>query len=320
MSDIPSTSAITQFNKFINLRFWLTNPPSAPADIEIITPKPLPYGVPFGPTSVISMQRKPEIEISGTFVDEVACPGLSIRVTNLATEIPLWQYEDHMMEIEVGYQSSMKTALKLKGRIMTASMEKPSPDSVTVFSLWLGNLTALNTQLIHEHYSSKSGATVGTVLYDVASAMSDDYFQYIVYGDHADGAMKIPLQGAFDYSGTINNMLTELKRAYGLSIMIFQDQIRVIRENHAFSADTFDLTYVTSITRHAGAFTIKAPWTPGITPNTLIEFDPRYYKQTLGGAAAPSPPKVKQRVLTVDFAFSTVGKTNTMTLMTLGDV
>jgi hypothetical protein len=314
------TNDIKQFNKFINLRFWLSSTdPNAP-DLAILTPKPI-----AGSTALPddgTMNRKPEIEISGSFVDEVACPGLTIRVTNMYTQIPIWQYEDHMIEIEAGYFSDTQTSVKLKGKIMTATQEKPSPDGITAFSIWLGELSGMNNTLIHLHYSPTSGTTLDKLLNDVANQLTkvNGYFNYnVVYNDtdSSNTTRTTVLQDSFDYDGTIKDLLDEAKRAYSLSIMVVGDQIRVAKENTAFHDTTYELTYVSTVTRHAKSWVIKAPWTPGILPNSTIRFSSQYAKQSLGGAVAGST-SIEQRVLTVDFEFSTVGKTNSMTLRTIG--
>jgi hypothetical protein len=314
------TNDIKQFNKFINLRFWLVSPTSSPPDLAILTPKPLIIGstIPDNGT----MNRKPEIEISGSFVDEVASPGLTIRVTNMYTQIPIWQYEDSLIEIEAGYFSDTQTSVKLKGKIMTASQEKPSPDGITAFSIWLGDLSGMNNSLIHLHYSPTSGTTLDKLLNDVAHQLTESsgHFDYIVVyndTDSSNATSQIVLEGSFDYDGSIKDLLDYTKSAYSLSIMVVGDQIRVAKEYGSFHDTTYDLTYVSTVTRHAKSWVIKAPWTPGILPNSTIRFSSEYAKQSLGGAVAGST-SIEQRVLTVDFEFSTVGKTNSMTLRTLG--
>ena len=314
------TNDIKQFNKFINLRFWLASPSSSPPDVAILTPKPLINGstIPDNGT----MNRKPEIEISGSFVDEVACPGLTIRVTNMYTQIPIWQYEDSLVEIEAGYFSDTQTSVKLKGKIMTATQEKPSPDGITAFSIWLGELSGMNNSLIHLHYSPTSGTTLDKLLNDVAKQLtkSSGHFDYsVVYNDtdSSNSTFSILLQDSFDYDGSIKDLLDYIKSAYSLSIMVVGDQIRVAKEYSSFHDTTYDLTYVSTVTRHAKSWVIQAPWTPGILPNSTIRFSSQYAKQSLGGAVAGST-SIEQRVLTVDFEFSTVGKTNSMTLRTLG--
>jgi hypothetical protein len=317
------------FNKYVNLAIY-SNGPSAHAgsNSPLNTSTPiLSIKAPNVPVSLLTsipqaptMNRKPDIQVTGTFINEVGVPGLSIRVTNLYTPIPIWTYVDHRMAVEVGYTSDPRLTCTFSGKIMTAGEEKPGPDSITVFQLYLGEYDFFNTAYISGN--APAGSTVDTVVQLLLSKLNSipsSAFNYQVMYNPSNSAGAIPLSDkgpkGTDFSGTIKTVLQELKNTYNLTVFINGESIRILKNGDYFMNDIFNLDYVTSLSRNASSYVIKAPWIPALRPCDIIYVDPKIFKQSLGGSE--SPPSTNQKVMTVDFDFASVGKTNTMTLFTV---
>jgi len=324
-------STISLFDKYVDLQFYgKSNNPKFP-DFSVITPgspnssfptKSLPPGASplvLAPT----MNRKPEITITGTFVNTVGVPGLSIRVTNLAAPFPIWLYADKFMDsllvVEAGYISDPRTAAQFKGKIMTASEEKPGPDSITNITLLLGEFNNYMTNPVPSHTFS-GGSTIGDVVNFVIPYMNNtsQFFSYKAVDSPSDRALSYPLmrQHYSTPGGSVNDIFNDLKNEYLLNIQVFGELIRVTHRYMAFTESPWELNYVTSATKDAASYHIKAPWIPGILPNDQIKFNPKIFNQSLGGAQA-GPVSAIQNVITVSFEFSTTGRTNTMELFTL---
>lgn len=311
-----STQTHQLFDRFINVRFYGDD--SKNPDFEIITP-----GLTTAANTIIVteplMNRKPEITIKGTFVNTVGVPGLQIRITNLLIGFPIWNYVNHMVEVTAGYVYDPSTIVTFKGELMTGSQEKPAPDSITVLTLFLSEGEGYNNCPISVHFDSTS--TVGDVLNKVADTLTSykdgKFFNFYVADDSLDLAKKIPLNAngyTFNH-GTVKDLVHNFKSIYDLDIIIYGETIRVSTHNTVFHNDIFELTNVSSVTKDADSYHIRAPWIPGLLPNMIVKIDPAAFKQTLGGEM--TKPTIKQQILTVDFEFSTIGKTNSMELFTV---
>lgn len=313
MIDPGQITVQTLFDKYINLYFYGVSASSAQPDVSIITPTSSQLAIATGINiNQSSMNRKPEITITGTFVNSVAMPGLQIRVTNMSTAIPIWAYTDHKMVVEVGYKSTNELTCWFSGKIMTAAEEKPGPDSITVFTLLLGEYDIFNNNKITGlHYRKGSGATLGTLLNQIATELSTSFFNYSVV---SNSCLSLPVQGAYDDDSVAKVALDNIKSTFNVNIMLDGPQIKVIKVG-TYSANQYIISHISSVTRFADSYTIKGPWLPKIRPWDQVYFNSRTFKQTLGGVNAPAT--VFQKVLTVDFEFSTTGRSNTMTLRTL---
>ena len=312
-----STNSYKLFNRYVNLAVYSNN--NSNPTLSIKTPNVPPTlltGTPQAPT----MNRKPDIQVTGTFISGVGVPGLSIRVTNLYTPVPIWTYVNHRMAVEVGYTSDPRLTCTFSGKIMTAGEEKPGPDSITVFQLYLGEYDFFNTAYISGN--APAGSTVDTVVQLLLSKLNSipsSAFNYQVLYNPSNSAGAIPLsdKGAkgTDFSGTIKTVLQELKSTYNLTVFIDGASLRILKNGDYFGNNVFNINYVTSLSRNAASYVIKAPWIPALRPCDIIYADPTIFKQSLGGSKAP--PSTYQKVTIVDFDFASVGKTNTMTLFTV---
>lgn len=291
---------ITQlFDKFINLRFYGVSDSYINPDMQILTP---------------STGMKPELAIQGTFVPGTGVPGLSIRVTNMASAFPIWEYANHKLEVEVGYFSDKSLTAKFDGMILTAGEEKTGPDSITTFTLLLGNYQDYNNKFTKMNFLASN--TVGDVLNKILSDLSNKYFKYAPFSDTVSNTLATPLKGnGFQYNGPIKGALDMLHQLYDLDIVLQGNSCRIIKHGYAFTNNIFDLQYISTVTRRAESYTIKAPWIPKLLPDDIVRFSPSTAKQTIGGQF--DKPTIMQKVVTVDFDFSTTGHTNDMTLMTL---
>jgi hypothetical protein len=313
----------TLFDRYVDLMFYGKNPQSSSPDFSIITPGSPNSSFPVsrGMAPLVSspvMNRKPEINITGTFVNTVGVPGLTIRVTNLTTPFPIWQYATTKMDcalvVEAGYIFSPETRVRFKGRIMTASEEKPSPDSITNITLLLGEFSNYTTNTVPSN--TFNGGTLRDIFNYVIPYMNSTFFSYSVVDDPLDNALSQPVSSKYNMTGrTVNDIFNELKNDFGLNIQVIGETIRVIRKHIGFSNYQYQIDNIMSATRNADSYVIKGPWVPSILPNDQIKINPKVFKQSLGGAQAGAT--IVQDVISVNFDFSTVGRTNTMELLTV---
>ena len=313
----PVATTIPMFDKYVDLYFYGVSTDDSNPDFAIITPT-------ASQTSLASdtLNRKPEISIQGTFIPTTGMVGIQVRITNFETPFPIWQYgslnsdlqHQHKLVVEVGYKSNPSLSMRFSGMIMTGTQEKPGPDSITVLTLMLGDFESYNNYPIAS-INYNSGDSVSDVINSLLAKLKSQsrYFDYVAVDGATDHALAQKLEGiGFHARGTLKDIINELHERYNMDITFQGNSCRVLRHGQYFAQNVFDITYVTSITRAAEKYIIKAPWVPKILPGDTINVDPRTAKQNLGGQVAP--PSILQQVLSVEFDFSTVGKTNNMTI------
>ena len=318
ISDSISTN-LPMFDKYVDLYFYGASTDPDNPDFAIITPDA------NRAIDRITMNRKPEISVQGTFLPTTGMVGLQVRLTNFETPFPIWQYgslnsdvqHQHKLEVEVGYKSNPSLSMRFSGMILTGTEEKPGPDSVTVLTLLLADFESYNNYPIAS-INYDASATVSDVIQMLLAKLSSQnrYFNYSSVDGSTDKALSQQLQGiGFQARGTIKDIVNELHDRYKIDITFQGNTCRVLRHGQYFAQNVFDITYVTSITRAADKYIIKAPWVPKILPGDTIRVNPKTAKQTLGGQV--SPPTVLQQVIMVEFDFSTTGKTNNMTITSI---
>ena len=310
---------IPMFDKYIDLYFYGVSTDPKNPDFAIITPKA------SNTIDSTTMNRKPEISIQGKFIPTTGAQGLQVRITNFETPFPIWQYGSlnsslqhlHKLVVEVGYKSDPTLTIRFEGMIMTGTEEKPGPDSVTVLTLLLADFESYNNYPIAS-VNYGPGATVSDVINMLLAKLKSQnrYFDYKAVDGSTDKALSQALLGiGFNARGTVKDIVNELHDRYNIDITFQGNSCRVLRKGQYFAQNVFDIKYVTSISRAAEQYIIHGPWIPKILPGDTIRVNPTTAKQNLGGQVAP--PSVLQQVNTIEFDFSSTGKTNSMTIWSI---
>ncbi len=254
--------------------------------------------------------RKPSITIAGNFVSDVACPGMTVRIVNFSSNVDLSDYTlGGTIDMVVGYASSSDNA-SFKGELQSAYQEKPGPDGVTVFTLLVGSFYSWTSMPISLNY--KSGTQINTIITSMANSLS--YWAKRPIHVVTNIPDSDTIQASIQEDGTGMDIAHNFRQFLGITIQPDGDVLRAYYSDSDIGL-VHKVTYVTTVNKIAGGYSITGPLIPSIRPADLIYFDPKYFRQQLGGAVTIA--KTYLRVQTMAFQFSTIGDTNTMTLLAL---
>lgn len=274
---------ITNFSKVIELELY-----SDTDSFKIICP---PRGI------------KPNITISGTLTGTDLIDGFEVRIVNLYTDRILENF--HTLSVTAGYEGGKTSCIE--GSIATVYTETPGPDKVTVFQCLTANIREWLSATCSLYFDE------GTPIQDIINKLSAEIgFSTPVMGD-LKGTLIAPMQ----FTGHVKDAIHEIRSFFsGVSIRI--DNNRFI----ACETDTgvvYDITVLSSPPQFTGVtVSVVAPWIPQIRPSDRIRVKTAYYVQD---SAAKSVNKNSvYKVNSIQFEFSTVGDTNSMTVVGTSEV
>lgn len=299
------------FDKFIDVSFFTDSNSAgtfergeivnAQGTDDIITPK---------------TGRKPQIAVSGMLFGNNNIQNIELRITNFYTSKSLTDYKT--VKIKAGYKNGQHAAFE--GEIFSSYVDKPPPDSETVFNVMIGSAGAYFNQNVNDNYTSK-GMTLSTMLSSIANRMG-------TYGGQQISVKYLPesfqatvssyqLPCDFSFNAPVADCIKKIENA-------FQNKIRVRPEGNVLyiydpkqgTGVTHQIDYIVSARNDIGIFTIVAPWIPKVRPGDKIQANPQYFYQQQGGQFIGT--NIFQ-VAMVEFNFDTCEDTNQMSLVCIPD-
>ena len=256
--------------------------------------------------------RKPQIKLSGTLYARNAIADMQLTLVNFYTTTPLSNYQS--MSIKAGYKNSVSATFE--AQIFASYVDKPPPDSETVFITKVGQYDSFINQTFNKNYS-KNSTTVDTILKDIALQMGlynkklvTVNYQPVTFSQF--GSTQIPCD--FNFPGSsICDCLSKISTAYKDRIVIRPEGSNLNVYSKGIGTGTiYQIDYITSARNDCGTFTIVAPWNPKIRPGDIVQANPAYFTQYQGGQFIGTN---LFQVYTVNFEFDTCEESNQMTLV-----
>lgn len=276
------------FDKLINIDFY-DEDNSTPID-KIVMP---------------ATGQKPNIGIQGQFITSQVVGNLTLRIVNFYPSQPLNRYKSII--IRAGYKDNQDTAT-IKGQIMVAYQESPSPDGVTYISFLPCDLESFLNTTVDLHFIE--GDTLKTVLTSIVNSLSTKNQWSLSYGGNI--ILALPL----DWSGTVKDCLFYLKKRFNILYDINGTVLSVYTNKKAKEVPITNINFVSSPpAASAAGITFVAPWMPDLRPGMPIHIDPKYFKQNFGAANVRLSSDLV--VQTIEFQFNTVTEQNSMTVLAL---
>ncbi len=269
------------------------------------------------PSPSPSQGRKPTMRLKGQLIPDGLLTTIELRITNLYLPHPLSDYDVYhggSIRVSAGYRNSLMIAFNATCQV--AYQELPGPDGVSFFQLIIGDTNVWTTTQWSDPISS------GTMLSKVVTAIAGKLGLTPIFS-YPDQPIKQPIQ----FTGLVKDLIPHIERMFinydstgnfiGLKIIPYNDQLLACRYDQGHTADIiWRLNYMTSAKHTAYGYEIQAPWVPGIKPLSLISIDPRYFRETFGGAAVGNQGNIYS-VKTMEFDFCTTDRTNFMSLVAI---
>jgi hypothetical protein len=272
-------------DRFINIRVLKGENPDPVNDLYVQTPL----------TGI-----KPDISVKGSILPGNELSRIEVRIVNLFPEEDLYGYIGRLMQVEAGYKGSVSTAFQCT-LLSAPYMEKPTPDSITVFRGVVGNYDIYNSRSVpFRHFAA--GQTLRTVLQYVADSVGLTLsYEMETYN------LPVPLI----VEGIVKDVVALIKyRIYNVFIQLEYGSLACY--NSLRGRETFyDMQFVSMVTRSGGGLNITAPWIPTLKSGDTVRINPLAYKQSLG-ASFVDLKSDQFTVRTIDFAFNTRGNSNSM--------
>ena len=253
--------------------------------------------------------RKPHITFSGQMFAATAIVNHELRIKNLSLETPLTDIR--FLRVTCGYRGGIQSTIE--GTVLNAYQDKPGPDGDTTFHILYGNIYTFLGNCCDGSIYAK-----GTPITDVFNGLISLMPGFEL--SDKNGILKgVTLVKDICPEGRAKDAIISLAKNYlTFQVGFIGSSVLITNEKYG-SGQEYVLNYLTQAPRlDAGQMTIIAPWNPEIRALDTVLVDSKYIKQTYGGALVTDKP-IKFTVLTVDFNFSTVDDTNTMTLITTPD-
>ncbi len=296
---LQTTRTISQplFDKFINMKLF-----RKAGGIDVIST----------PSSGI----KPEIALSGRFIDSDVMGDIVLRITNFYPSIPLNEYE--FVEIEAGYKGlgsvQDSTSVSMRASIQTAYQETPSPDGVTVFELLTGDfyIEFLNA-IINNNW--RFGTLLSTVLNDICSILSVKAGRKISLDLGLSTLNTEMLKTNIYFNGYVKDLIIDLSQKYSFNYYLDGSRLVAFPMNGS-TGKTYSMNFFTSSPiRSAAGITFSAPWIPSMRCGDSIVIDPKFFKMNYGASQIDIKPILN--VQTINFQFNTISDSNQMTVLAL---
>lgn len=244
--------------------------------------------------------RKPNISISGTLLPVDYMSDIEIRVVNLYIERG---QTFQKVQVEAGYENSMSIAFE--GEITNIYDESPGPEKVTVINCtqckvknMLSNVVALNLE---------KGFTLNSALSQIAKAAELDEPEIVFTETETSGA-------AFTFNGTVQEALHQIAPLFPGVILMFTDRtIKAVKQEISPTEKIKIIKFLQSPPQVTGTVVIiKAPFDPAIKPGDVVTVQNVSYmtRRTISVGTLMN----KYRINSIEFRFSTVQGSNTMTL------
>lgn len=271
------------FDKYINLTLMESSTPG-PNDLVVNTP---------------ATGRKPNITIKGSLIPAYSVAMPEIRIVNFYSDRDLEEFK--YIKVEAGYSGSL--FLAFEGELFLPFIEKPSPDSITVFPMVLGNYTAYRNAILVKEWPENS--SLRAILTDITSSLGMtlvyDTTDYII-------AEKIVSEGrAKDVVAKLCTLLPNLR-------IQFDSKRLLVYNSTVGRSDRYIMDKITMASKKGSALTVSAPWIPTMRPGDIAVIDPIFYKQSIGSTLLPFATD-EFIVNVIDFVFSTVNDNNMIALM-----
>lgn len=266
------------FDKYIHLTLMESRIPG-PNDVRIETPK---------------IGRKPNISIKGSLLPAYSVAMPEIRAMNFYTYKDLDQFK--YIRIEAGYFGSMGIAFE--GDLLIPYLEKPSPDSITVFPMVLGAYSIYSDSILIKEWPA--GTMLRTVLEDVTRSMG----VLLAYD-----AEEYALSQKVVSDGKTKDLIVYLTQLLPNLHIQFDSKRLVVYNKTVGRSDRYRVNNISMAVKKGEALTITGPWIPSLRPGDIMEIDPFFYKQSLGSTFL----KFSTREFitnVVDFSFGTVSENN----------
>lgn len=273
----------TLYDKYIHFTLMETNLPG-PNDRQIRTPL---------------TGRKPQLNLKGSLLPAYNVAQIEVRATNFYTDIDLGQYK--YAKVEAGYFGA--PGIAFEGALLLSYLEKPSPDSVTVFPMVLGNYSVYSDSVIVKEWVAGTG--LRTILTEVANSMgmilSYDAEDYII-------EQKVISEGRTkDFINKLTRMLPNLR-------IQFDSKRLIVYNTTKGRSDFYTIDKIAMAVKKGEALTLTGPWIPTMRPGDIAKVDPFFYKQSIGSTFVPF--KTDQFIINViDFSFGTIEGNSMITHM-----
>jgi len=274
----------TLLDRYINIRLMRNEQPSD-TDLLIVTP----------PTGV-----KQNMQIKGSILPSYTMAQVELRVTNFYTDRDLEEFK--YIEIVAGYRGSLSVAFR--GQLMVPYIEKPSPDSITVFHMVVGNYTVYNSAYVMREWPA--GTSLFSIITSCVGLLKDSGQELVVAFDCED----IYIQEKFVAEGVlVRDVFARLCKLLP-NLRIQLDSTRLLVYNSTVGRkDTYTLEKVTMAVKYGSSLSISAPWIPSMRPGDIVTVHPSFYKQGLGSTFVKFSSN-DFIVVVIDFVFGTLGQNN----------
>lgn len=243
--------------------------------------------------------RKPQLMLKGSLLPSYAVSGVEVRATNFYTDIDLGQYT--YARVEAGYFGA--PGIAFEGDLLLSYLEKPSPDSVTVFPMILGKYSVYSEAVLIKEWMAGSG--LREIMTEVAKTMgmilAYDADDYIV-------EQKLVSEGkAKDFINKLTRLLPNIR-------IQFDSKRLLVYNSSVGRSDSYVIDKISMAVKKGSALTLTGPWIPTMRPGDIARVDPFFYRQSVGSTFVPF--KTDEFIVNViDFSFGTVEGNNMITHM-----
>lgn len=283
-----------QLDRFINLRF-MKNMNTASDDLVFNTPL---LGV------------KQDMTLTGSLVSSYIASELILRCTNFYTKDDLSEYSQ--IRVQAGYYNGISAIFQ--GKFIPPYLERPSPDSVTVFRiLGVAFYDAYLSVYAEKEWSEYT--TIKTVLSDcVATLKKKGIFGISLSFEMTDERLTQEIKAVGET--TIRDVFALLTRMF-VNLRIVIRGLAIIVYNEAEGKKVVHvIDRISSAIKQGASISVYAPWDPSISQGDVIRMSALFFRQGVGASLLGIKTVAGQKysdfiTTTVDFSFSTT-KSNTM--------
>lgn len=246
--------------------------------------------------------RKPNITISGVLTTEDNLNDFQISFTNIYTRKIISNYVNHTLNVKAGYAKNKSTFVS--GMISNAYTESPGPDRVSILQCTTANYSAWTETTCNVSYDT------GTPITNIITALSSQ----LGFASPQITGITQTIAAPFEFNGLVKDAIHALRKYYP-EIIIRIDNGRLIAYKQGTGTGLiYTIDYVTSSPQLSGGnVNFTAPWIPELRPGDFVYIPTSYFTMDMASQNISSAVK-KWQVVTIQFEFSTVGDTNSMTV------
>jgi len=266
----------TLFDKYIHLTL-MRSKQSSPDDVQIRTPV---FGI------------KPNITIKGSLIPSYTVAMPEIRITNFYSERDLSEFK--YIKVEAGYLGGLNRAFE--GELLIPYIEKPSPDSITVFPMVLGSYTQYREAVLVKEWPA--GTMLKTILNEVAVSLEMKASFYIE---------DVAIKDKFVADGKTKDIIPKLCALFSNLRVQFDSTDMLVYNVKTGRSDYYRIDKLSMAVKKGESLTITGPWIPTMRPGDIAQIDPIFYKQSLGSTFLRFS-STEFITLVIDFSFGTVSE------------